>query len=737
MILISIFLISIFIVPTALVSLNNDVTMQSLATPAQIQHDARIAIYDEDNVTVPANSAAENLTNHVDALVTLLEGVGHEVTLLTTADILNHELLTIDYDIFIMINNIPRESISKLVKEFWLGGGSLLSFNGAMSYLWYEEILWPGYSLDPRGGAWDYLPIDAQNVSIRHPTMKQYHVNDTVMETTGNWAVVSKAVMDSSDIASDYVYMLSNMTLTNIISAFAVENVYRGGRIVQLPGDGSSFTSDLRSIIIDSVDWLIPRPRGRIAYDLSHQPRLYVDIWDGEFATTWDPLHSFAQFRTLAVNHTYTFDKFYPTSTGNFTATRLADYDVLVIAWPDLNYTSAEIQVVEEWVNGGGSLLVLGDRHGLGGNPGDLAINDLLHNSDISLGTSNLLDNQIMTPGTHITLEACTSLSMSFRNHLIVSGNATTLWLEVTEPVVAAQQLGKGRAILVADMNIFDNSLLGQTDNEQFALNALNWLSSSKATILLFTSYFAEFSPAAEALRDLGMKFELSRVTSSLVDFIDSENWSLIIIDQSYLLFSDPQLDKIYAYVNGGGTLLMSYYGMDDDDTHPVWSKLGVEYSADLTGEPTLYLWDKTHPIFSTPNDHSDANYTAGNVFADDGDSVTVLAGFTALAGRTATEQADNAFIVLGNSGKTLLNSYLIDGLITDTDDSTYQDSVELWQNEIVFMTTPPGGGFPFDMTTLLIIGGAALALIIVVALVMKRRSSAPTPKPKKKSTKK
>jgi hypothetical protein len=124
MILISIFLISMFIVPTALVGINNDVTKQSLAAPAQLPHDARIAIYDEDNLTVPDHSNAENLTNHVDVLVSLLEGAGHEVTLLTTADILNHELLTVDYDIFIMVNNVPRESISNLVREYWLGGGS-------------------------------------------------------------------------------------------------------------------------------------------------------------------------------------------------------------------------------------------------------------------------------------------------------------------------------------------------------------------------------------------------------------------------------------------------------------------------------------------------------------------------------------------------------------------------------------------------------------------------------------
>ena len=33
-------------------------------------------------------------------------------------------------------------------------------------------------------------------------------------------------------------------------------------------------------MIIDAIDWLCPRPKGRIAYDLSHNPRLGVDNWD-------------------------------------------------------------------------------------------------------------------------------------------------------------------------------------------------------------------------------------------------------------------------------------------------------------------------------------------------------------------------------------------------------------------------------------------------------------------------
>jgi len=738
MIVISIFLVSMFIVPTALVGMSNNVTMQSLAIPAQIPHEARVAIYDEANVTVPAYSSAENLTNHLDELETILEGSGHTVARLTTADILNHELLTIDYDVFIMVNNLPRESISMLVKEFWLGGGSILSFNSPLSYLFYEDFLQYGMTDDGLTSHWLYLPSDTYNVTARHPTMKDYHINDTVSERTANWMTTSTLVLDDMDVNHYVTGMLSNVSFQLYVTGFAVDNVNKGGRIVQLPGDGSSIPTDFESIIVDSVEWLIPKPKGRIAYDLSHQPRLSVDSWDGEFSTLTDPIANFAKFRNLAVNHTYTFDKFYPTSTSNFTSERLAGYDVLVLPWPDLNYTASEIQVVEEWVSGGGSLLVLGHRHDFPGpNPGDLAINSLLQNFDMSLGTNNIAGTIYATRGTHVTLESCDSLAMGNRNHLIVLANATAIWFDGTDPVVAAQEFGQGRAILSACMNIFDGGWISLEDNLRFALNVLNWLTSNDAEILLYDDYQGITSSAARALLDLGLSFQVFTNRSYLDDFIDSKTWDLIIYNAVNYLQELIILDELYAYADDGGKLIMTYWNLDDNPTHPLWSKLGVEYSSTLSGEPTMYIWDASHPIFTEPNDHGGHNYTSIPLFGDDGDAMTVRPGFTALAGISVNVEDGNAAIVVSNVKQTLFNGFLIDNFGTDEDDSTYEDRIELWENEITFMLAPSGGGFPLDLTTLLIIGGAAIALIVIIALVMRRRSSAPAPKPKKKSTKK
>lgn len=742
--IVAIFLTSLLIVPSVFVlGGNNTLTnidgpFESQALLSQMPYNARVAIYDEDNLTVPAMSLAENLTNNIAEITTLLEGAGHSVEALTTDDILNHELMTADYDIFILANQLPRESINDLVREFWLGGGGLLTFNSSVSYLFYGEILVPGDTTDWRGLWWNYYPTDSQNVTARHPTMKDYHVNDTVLESGADCAVIWGPHLTGSDNGADYTLLLHNSTHVDYVTGFAREARTEGGGLVYLP-TASSIASDMESIILDSVEWLIPRPKGHIVIDYAHQPRIGVDPWDGEFVTLVSSANNFKQFRTLAVNHTFTFDKLYPSASGNLTADRLAPYDVLILVYPDLNYTSAEMTAVENWVSGGGSLLVLGDRTGMiGPNRGDITINNLLQNFDMSLGTSNILGNALMDPETHVTLEGSPSITCGNRNYLNVIGSAVPIWTDAGNAVIAAQEFGSGRVILSGEMNVFDAALIGLTANAYYSINVLNWLTAADADILVFSSFGNYRADVITALRDLGHSYQPLYTDDYIDDFIDSKEWGLVVLDQSNFWFSNTQLDAIYAYINAGGKLILSYFDVDDTSTHPVWSKIGVEYSADIVGSPDLFMWDTSHRIFTEPNNFNGVNLTSNIGFGDDGDTLTVLDGYTALAGSTATEQAGNAYIVLSNDYQTLYNGYLIDACTGDEDDSTYRDSVELWQNEIAFMLDPPGGlPFNLDPMTLLLIGAGVLGVVVIGAVVYRTRGGGSSSKPKKKTTKK
>ncbi|MFW9843320.1 MAG: hypothetical protein ACFFEV_01965 [Candidatus Thorarchaeota archaeon] len=749
LLLIAIFLTTMFSVPSALFinSFNGDTNMMSFdgdlesqALISQLSHNARVAIYDEDNLTVPAISHASNLSNNLTEITTLLEDAGNTVDLLTEEDILDHELQTANYDVFVIVDNIPRPSIFNHIKEFSLGGGGLLTFDSAMSYLWFggyihEDLTYDvGYSV-----WWGYWPSDTQNVTSRHSTMTDYHVNDTITLRDNAWATGWEPQLIAGR-GDDMIFLMNNASSTDFITAFAIDNTKDGGRIVHLPGDGYNIDSEMESIIIDSVDWLVPRPKGRIAFDLTHQPRIGVDIWDLPYITTWSSIHNFGYFRDLAANHTYTFDKLYPSTTANITADRLAPYDVLVMAWPDINYTSAEGAVIESWVDGGGSLLVLGDRTGLGwpNNYGDTNLNMVLQNFDMSLGTTDILTDATMTPATHVTLESCTGLSIGYRNYLVVLGNATEIWMDGTDCVVAGEEFGQGRAILSSDMNIFDNDYIRDASNTRYALNVLNWLTATDAEILVYSSnwYGLENRDAVLiGLRDMGLSYQSMTTSDYIDDFLDSKEWGLLILNEVNWALTGLELDEIYAYVDDGGVLLMSYYDMDAHPSHPLWSKLGVEWAETISGEPSIYIWDDSHDIFTTPNDHSTSNFTSGSTMFDDGDAVTVSTGYTALAGTTATDTAGKAVIVVSADRTTLFNPFLIDNFETDTDDDTFEDRIELWQNEITYIMTEPSGGVPFtlDTTTLLIIGAAVLVLIIVAVLLRRRGGSKPQPRKRKK----
>ena len=754
LLLITIFLTTMLIVPSALVigSLNGDANMmgfdgslESQALVSQLPHNARVAIYDEDNVTVPAISDAADgsLTNNLTEVTTLLEDAGHSVDLLTEEDILDHQLITADYDVFIIVNNVPRPSIFNLIKEFSLGGGGLLTFENAVSYLWFGGFIDETSTQDEGNNHyWGYYESSGQNVTTRHSTMTDFHEGDNVTlelkDRVTHWGPEL-----TNQRGTDMIHLMNNSITPGYITAFAIDNTRDGGRIVQLPGDGYDITSDMESIIVDSVEWLVPRPIGRIVFDLSHQPRIGIDSWDYPLITNWDTSHNFGDFRDLAATHFYTFDKLYPSATGNLTAERLADYDVLVIAWPDVDYTSAERAAVDAWVAGGGSLLVLGDRTGLnvGGGTGDVFINQMLQNFDMSLGTTDILTEVSVDPETHVTLESCSLLSVGYRNYLVVIGNATEIWMEGSNCIVAGEEYGQGRAILSSDMNIFDNYYLAQDSNIQYALNVLNWLTAVDAEILVHSDYLGQNDPVCKALRDLGLPYQFFYTRQYLDDFLDSKSWDLLIYNNVNSFPESTIYDALYAFVNTGGSLILTYFGVDDHPTHPLWSKLGVEYDSTLAGDPSMYFWDASHPIFTEPNDHDGYNYTSGGLFFDDGDTVTFFDGFTALAGTTTTHQNGSAVIVASDDRKTLFNSLIIDNFSTDEDDSTYMDSVELWENEITFMMTElpttTGGGLPFDLdtTTLLIIAGAAIGLILVIGLLARRRGGS-KPKPKKRKKK-
>jgi hypothetical protein len=664
-----------------------------------IPRNVRIAIYDEPNVTQPGYTSGNTLTNNYTALILLLESAGFDVTTLTCADIYNHALMTADFDIFILVDNVPRENITNHVKEFWLGGGGILSFDSALPYLCYAGIIIPeSEGDDGRLTYWTYQSGTDHNISMRHPITKDYQVNDKY--STGTWMNhFYWSVVQGTSVGSEIVRLSNRVGSWDAATAVALRRSDIGGPIVHLPGTANIIGINMSSLITDAIDWVCPRPKGRILFDLSHHSFYGIDSWDDVVSST-----NYGIWRNTLVSRGYTIDKLYPSATGNLTTSNLLPYDMLFLCIPEYNFTANEVTAVTQWVDDGGGLIAIGEHSGFADENNN--INYLYGNYDLKM---------VSVTGTsgatyfveHPTTEGCTEISASGPGTINYSGDAFPIWgYDATEISVAGQEYGNGRVLLMSDVGPFRDTNINSLDNLQYAINVANWLTTSEAEVLLYVdepdSPNHYRTPVSNALNELGINFYLTFDDEYMNLSLNLYDWELLIIDNPWFTLAASVLTTVNNFVKGGDRLIMSTYHVDSFPTHPLWARLGFAYDDEQPDSSSLYIWDTTHAIFNLPVDYGATKFDPFSDYGDEGDLLRVHPNATSLAGYTASETENNTNLVLGNGGKTLFNGYLIDQFTGDLDDSTYADNFELWVNEIAFMwaqitAEPPGtpGGIP------------------------------------------
>ncbi|MHA2428210.1 MAG: hypothetical protein ACXADB_09325, partial [Candidatus Hermodarchaeia archaeon] len=658
----------------------------------------RVAIYNEPNTTSPSYEGGIGSinTNSSSQIAAILQSAGYQITMLSTNDIYNHQLMTARFDVFVIPDTLPRENITNQVYEFWLGGGSLLGFDSFAVYSCFMGIL-PPEAAGTNGvpGYWGYMG-DGANVTTRHPVSKGYAVNDTYVTPAYGYAAWDWTALMGSVIGSDLTRVAHDGLVENEVTVLAFDPTTQGGRVVHFWWDGVTHPlPGIHQMVRDAVQWLCPRPKGRIAFDLSHLPRRSIDPWDGPFSSWPD---SYKEMRDEWVSHGFLVDKLYPAASGNnFTTARLAPYDLLVVNVPDYNYTAGDRTAFQTWANAGGSVLAFGDwpdpvwfkkqnhQTSMLLSPFGLTMHDTAGNMGIYTST---------TFSMHPITEGCSSFYFNALGYVNVSGSATGIWFDGPNIAVAASTYGSGRAILVADMNwVQDGANIANADNRQSILNMANWLTASHANVLLLSDFpFVpnEYkAPPALALNDLGVKwyscFDLAYFNLSL----NLYPWDLVIIDRSNNPMITSYYDDLIEYIDAGGHFLFSYYNVDGESAHPLWARLGCEYSADVLANDPAFIWDGGHDIFNQPISYGANNFTFAVFPADDGDRMAVFTNATALGGFTSTPMPAEAAFILRNDRQTLFNSYLISACSGDIDDSTYADNFELWMNEIAFMLAP------------------------------------------------
>jgi len=387
----------------------------------------RVAIYDEPNNTETSYTGGHSgvETNNVSKVVELLSVKPNiHISILTNADISLHVLTTASFDVLILPDNHPREWILDMIHDFWLGGGGILALDGSALFFNHLGILPPeAIGTDGYGVYWDYT-ADGFNFTTRHPVSKAFSV-DAYVEPPGfyghfgwDWSALS-----GSAVAADITPLAHDFSDANVITALAFDPTDRGGKIVTIGHDLTyNYNPEIDPLIVDSIDWLAPRPKGRILFDYTHHPYYSIDVWDdlahwtGEYET----------YRDNLVSREYTFDKLYPVTSGqNISYPKLEPYDMFIVVAPDVgyNYTVDEIAAIEAWVIDGGSLFVVGE------NPNSMPdevfiINQLLTPYDLRINDGNVVQTSYEGEIPHPITEDATQLLMTSNGYINITGDA-------------------------------------------------------------------------------------------------------------------------------------------------------------------------------------------------------------------------------------------------------------------------------------------------------------------------
>lgn len=667
-------------------------------TPAEIMpRNIRVAVYDEPNTTTPEWGWSGFYINDSSDIAEVLIDAGYEVELVTFDDLLDYRLLVSEFDVFVLPDNLPRENVTKLAKSFWLSGGGLLTIDSSAQFLGYAGIIpYESEGDDGYGTYWVYSNSQIQTVNTLHPVTKSFSVGDEINITSLDWATFDWSSITPTTEGGHYVRLLNVDGDTNAVTGLAYDPELRGGRVVHLPGYAQNIDEDqfiveeMETLWIDAIEWLCPVPKSRVVFDLSHEPRLGFDPWD-DFSLIPNYL---VDFRDHLVTHSFTVDKLYPSDEGNLTADRLAPYEVLILVSPDFNYTTAEITAVEEWVDAGGSLLVLGESPSTSGGfaiPGD-QLNYMVSPFGMKLNESYLSSTWTLEPLYTPVRDRAFQVDGAAVGYINLTGDAFPLIEKDGNVLGAAVEHGDGRVILMADMNWADINRLDQVDNREWALNLINWLDSADANTLLYcddvvADDFYE-APAAKALNELGIEFFLVTWQHNLNLTLETYDWEYVIVDAVNHLV-DESINQLIEHVENGGYLAMANFAWGYVDFEDLLNIMGAAWAENYPLDDEFYVWDQEHPIYVNPIDLGSTSFEIAGPYSDDGDLFHVFNNATALGGSSSLEQTNKCALAVRNDRKTIAMGYIFDQLDGDSDESGYADKDEIWLNVIAHLFGP------------------------------------------------
>jgi hypothetical protein len=213
---------------------------------------------------------------------------------------------------------------------------------------------------------------------------------------------------------------------------------------------------------------LTPTPKRSpvVLWDLSHGPR------QSETGSYYEPKGVYSSLVSLLGENGISVVSNY----DSLERTDLSSYAVLVVSMAsavEREFTIEEAQSVSEFIQNGGSLLVLAETPGFTNR-----IQPLLDLFYVQI-SSRSIPGPIQQFQSHPIYAGVNEIWLLFGgcSFNITSPPAEAIAFYEGEPVIIVVEQNSGRTLIIGDSNLFDNR--GLPKNEQFAINVFRWLTFS------------------------------------------------------------------------------------------------------------------------------------------------------------------------------------------------------------------------------------------------------------------
>jgi len=203
---------------------------------------------------------------------------------------------------------------------------------------------------------------------------------------------------------------------------------------------------------------------GNVFWDTSHG--IYFD---------YSPSGRFSSLKSLLENTGYAVDE----NNSGILNLDLDNYDVIVICVGSADnsvYSADEVTAIENFVNGGGGLLIMGDNTDMNNqniSPISEAFGTTLgisHISPFDVYITNITAHAIFTGVSQIYMKAAGENSG-------VPPSSEEAWVNQNDALVTVAE-PCGRVVSLGDINLMDNTYISNSDNQLFSENVFDWLAS-------------------------------------------------------------------------------------------------------------------------------------------------------------------------------------------------------------------------------------------------------------------